>query len=525
MYNPVRKILVFLVLIFVVPSIIFLILELDTLSGGEETIGAIYDNQLNAILFSVNQYTNDVVSDWVNVLDYELIRQSGNPDAISADGIRRFFGNNYSVQHLFIAGEDSIYQHSAGTFAIGKKTIDSVILAKQHEIRKLFSFRRGGFTQPLPIPGIPSREFTLFIAALEPRNGKEFTCGFITDTRTFASQYLKPRIDEIAQDKFIIAVFDSAAGTIAVTTDAVPITGLRQSKPLWLLPQFSVGIELKGETVEELVNSRTNRSLILTVILILVLLAGVIVVFINIRKELLLAKIRSEFVANVSHELRTPLALISMYAETLEMGRFKTEAKAKEYYSIISSESRRLSNIVNRILNFSKTESGKRTYHFDSVDASALIHSVCETYRHHLESNGFQFQCVSPPEEVTISADRDALTECIINLIDNAQKYSDKTKEIAVTLTADSNKAIIEVADKGIGIPGEYQKRIFEKFFRVPSGSVHNTKGAGLGLALVFSIIKAHSGTIALKSEPGSGSTFTITLPLLSNQRKKEMHQ
>ena len=301
MYNPVRKILLSLVLIFVVPSIIFLILELDSLSGGEETIGAIYDNQLNAILFSVNQYTNDVVSDWVNVLDYEVIRQSGDPGQLPADGIRRFFGNNYSVQHVFIAGGDSVYQYTSGDFTVRKQLIDSIILAKQHDIRKLFSFRRGGFTQPLPIPGIPSREYTLFIAALEPRNGKEFICGFITDSRTFASQYLKPRIDEIAQDKFIIAVFDSVAGTIAVTTDAVPISGLRQSKPLWLLPQFSVGIELKGETVEDLVNRRTNRSLILTVILILVLVTGVIIVFINIRKELLLAKIRSEFVANVSH--------------------------------------------------------------------------------------------------------------------------------------------------------------------------------------------------------------------------------
>lgn len=525
MYNPVRKILVFLVLIFVVPSIIFLILELDSLSGGEETIGAIYDNQLNAILFSVNQYTNDVVTDWVNVLDYEMIKQSGSPDALSAEGVRRFYGNNYSVQHLFIAGGDSVYQYPNGAFTIERNIIDSILLTKQHDIRKLFSFRRGGFTQPVPIPGIPSRNYTLFLAALEPRNGNEYVCGFITDTRAFASQYLKPRIDEIARDKFIIAVFDSVAGSIAVATDAVPISGLRQSKPLWLLPQYSVGIELKGETIEELVNRRTNRSLILTIILILVLVTGVVIVFINIRKELLLAKIRSEFVANVSHELRTPLALISMYAETLEMGRFRTEEKAKEYYSIISSESRRLSNIVNRILNFSKTESGKRTYHFESVDAAALIYSVCETYRHHLESSGFQFHCVCPKHEVPVTADRDAITECIINLIDNAQKYSDKVKEITVSLSAYNGKAMIEIADKGIGIPKEYQKRIFEKFFRVPSGSVHNTKGAGLGLALVFSIIKAHSGTISLNSEPGSGSRFLISLPLQANNIQKELDQ
>ena len=211
-----------------------------------------------------------------------------------------------------------------------------------------------------------------------------------------------------------------------------------------------------------------------------------------------------------------------MYAETLEMGRFRTEEKAKEYYSIISSESRRLSNIVNRILNFSKTESGKRTYHFENTDISELIQSVCETYRHHLESSGFMFNCISHTDALFVSVDRDAITECVINLLDNAQKYSDTTKEITVTLKASGTSALIEVSDKGIGIPKEYQKRIFEKFFRVPSGSVHNTKGAGLGLALVFSIIRAHSGSVSLKSESGSGSTFTITLPLLSDQNQKE---
>jgi two-component system phosphate regulon sensor histidine kinase PhoR len=199
-----------------------------------------------------------------------------------------------------------------------------------------------------------------------------------------------------------------------------------------------------------------------------------------------------------------------MFAETLEMGRVKTEEKKKEYYTIISHEANRLSKIVNRILNFSQAEAGKRKYNFAKVQLNEIVESVFITYNFHLQNKGFKF--VSHPDETipAIFADKDAVSEAIINLIDNAVKYSQDVKEVELSTGMIGELVYIKVKDRGMGISEKDQKRIFDKFYRVAGDNIHNTKGTGLGLSLVKQIVDAHKGEITLHSTPGKGSSFIL---------------
>ncbi len=239
-------------------------------------------------------------------------------------------------------------------------------------------------------------------------------------------------------------------------------------------------------------------------------------VFRNIKKEIQLAQIKADFVSNVSHELRTPLSLISMFAETLQMGRVKSEEKKNEYYSIIHSETSRLSGIVNKVLNFSKMEAGKRTFHMEKSDLNQVVENVFNTYKFHLQNNNFEFDYKCDGDLPPVNLDKDAVSEAIINLIDNAVKYSEENKVVILRTGEEKNYVFVEVEDKGIGISEADQKKVFEKFFRVSTGHVHNTKGTGLGLSLVKQIVDAHNGKILLSSTPGKGSRFKILLPARS---------
>jgi len=208
------------------------------------------------------------------------------------------------------------------------------------------------------------------------------------------------------------------------------------------------------------------------------------------------------------------LSLISLFAETLQLGRVKTEEKKNEYYSIIHSETNRLSSIVNKVLNFSKMEAGKRSFHFEISDLNSVTDNVFNTYRFHLQNNNFEFEFCKDETIAEVYLDKDAVSEAIINLIDNAVKYSDENKSVILRTGKENGYVFVEVEDKGIGILEADQKKVFEKFFRVSTGYIHNTKGTGLGLSLVKQIVDAHNGKIILSSAPGKGSRFRILFPV-----------
>lgn len=246
-----------------------------------------------------------------------------------------------------------------------------------------------------------------------------------------------------------------------------------------------------------------------------VLLAGLTLAFLSARNAMRLSRMKSDFVSNVSHELRTPLASIRVFAEFLRAGKVKSPEKVVEYGEYIETESRRLSRLIDNILDFARIESSRKEYHLRSTDVVSLVRSVLHAFEVRLEQAGLRLELELPESGLpSAELDEDAVAQALYNLLDNAIKYSSTGQEIRVVVTHQEGHLVISVRDRGIGIARADQQRIFERFHRVSTGLVHDVKGSGLGLSIVEHIAKAHGGEIILDSEPGRGSTFSLRLPI-----------
>ncbi|MEW6210596.1 MAG: HAMP domain-containing sensor histidine kinase [Acidobacteriota bacterium] len=280
-----------------------------------------------------------------------------------------------------------------------------------------------------------------------------------------------------------------------------------------LFPKWKLAIGYKNTTVEALAKDNFQKSLMLSLFVLSLLILGIILILRATSREMKLAHAKSTFVSNVSHELKTPLALIRLFAETLELGRVRNQEKAQEYYRIINNESRRLTQLINNILDFSKIEAGRKEYEFAEADIAEVVEEVLRSYEYQITSAGFKLITDIEHDTPAVMIDQDAISQALLNLLNNAVKYSDEVKEISVRVRKRDGHVAVEVADRGIGIPRSEHEKVFEKFYRVSTGLVHNTKGTGLGLALVKHIVEAHRGQILLDSAPGKGSRFTMLIP------------
>ena len=254
--------------------------------------------------------------------------------------------------------------------------------------------------------------------------------------------------------------------------------------------------------------------LIALFLVLCVTLFGAYFLWRDVGRELRMAEMRSQFIASVSHELKTPLTAIRIFAETLRMGRLKDSQAKREYLDTIVNESHRLTRLLNNVLDFSKIEKGKRTYRREPACLSEIINAAVQATQYPLKQQDFHLNVHLEEELPDISVDRDAIGQAILNLLSNAMKYSGESRRIDLRVQKRAGHAVIEVTDRGIGIDPVQQKRIFEKFYRVPSEQNQRIPGTGLGLALVFHIVKAHDGHVEVRSVLGKGSTFSIHLPL-----------
>jgi signal transduction histidine kinase len=282
---------------------------------------------------------------------------------------------------------------------------------------------------------------------------------------------------------------------------------------------MALGIKFQGTTVEAIGRRWVMQSFLILGVLSLLMIGGLVLTYRSVSKEMALAHLKSDFVSNVSHELRTPLALIRLYAETLELGRITTQEKKEEYYRIIRKESERLTSLINNILDFSRIEAGRKEYDFRETDIAELVRNTLDAYRYQIEQQGFAFEQHIDSSIPAVRVDREAIARALVNLVNNALKYSANEKFIGVKLYRADDKLKLEVVDRGIGITRREQSKIFEKFYRTGDPLVHNTKGSGLGLSLVRHITKAHGGEVEVESTPGKGSKFVLSLPLVATSQ------
>lgn len=293
---------------------------------------------------------------------------------------------------------------------------------------------------------------------------------------------------------------------------------IEAEKPFaFVFTDWKIGLASRHATPAVVARRNFLVNIGLSVVLAAVLLGGLLLALRTASREMKLSQMKNEFVSNVSHELRTPLASIRVFGEFLRLGRFEGPEKVREYGDYIETESRRLTQLINNILDFASIESGRKTYHFERCDVREVVCETLRTFEIRLRQHGFNVRLEGadiplPPARI----DAGAIAQSLSNLLDNAVKYSNGNQDITVSLRRDGDFIVIAVKDQGIGIPRAEQAKIFDRFHRVSTGLVHDVKGSGLGLAIVRHIVEAHRGKLAVESRPGEGSIFSLHLPIES---------
>ncbi len=273
-------------------------------------------------------------------------------------------------------------------------------------------------------------------------------------------------------------------------------------------------------------NASLFRNLIVLGVAVFVLFGAIVFIFINAQREREFAQRQAGFLANVTHELKTPLAVMQAAGENISDGRVTDGQRLKNYGSHIYDEAIRLRTMIDKLLDVAKEDSGQTVVNQAPRRLDQLIASYIEKNRDYIEDKGFALNFSKEDNIPLVMIDNDHLETILNNLIENSIKYSSDTKQITVNVTSNNNETVtFSIKDRGQGIPKKAQKKIFDKFYRVEDSMIAKTKGHGLGLAIVKNMVEINGGTIQVISEPGKGSTFTVTFPALIKGYKKEQKE
>lgn len=262
--------------------------------------------------------------------------------------------------------------------------------------------------------------------------------------------------------------------------------------------------------VAQSISTLTVTTILLTLLIIFTFSASLLIIF----KQKKLSEIKNDFVNNMTHELKTPISTISLAAQMINDKGIPTERKNFPYLGgIIADESKRLGLQVEKVLQMAIFEKGKIKLKLKEIDLHTIINKVAGNINLQIQSRSGSLKLELNAQETTIIADEVHITNVVNNLLDNALKYSNDTPEITISTQNVTNGVVFSVKDNGIGITQENVKKIFDQFYRVPTGNIHNVKGFGLGLSYVKKITEAHGGKIWVESEFGIGSKFSVYLP------------
>jgi|GEM_PF-224393 len=342
------------------------------------------------------------------------------------------------------------------------------------------------------------------------------TWGFILSAEDLRDNILKPALLQYVPDENISWVVKDrdgnrllASGRSSIEPAAVRADFVSRF-PDWTL-EFH---QQPPDFLKTFLGSRRSIYSYMFLLIGGILTFGLVLTIRTVSHELELARMKADLVSTISHEFKSPLAAIRQLAEMLHSGRLPSEQRRQKYYDILLEQSERLSLLIDNVLNLARIEEGRKEFFFREVDLGALVREVVSSMQEQVGHEGFEISLESEKENVTAQVDRDSLSQVLANLLDNAVKYSGDSRKVLVRLSAEDGHAVIKVCDSGIGIRREELERIFDRFYRCGDELTRTVRGTGLGLSLVKEIVEAHKGSVHVESESGTGSTFSIRLPL-----------
>lgn len=259
---------------------------------------------------------------------------------------------------------------------------------------------------------------------------------------------------------------------------------------------------------------KLKLPILFSLLLITLTIASFVLLYRNMIKQKRLAELKNDLISNISHELKTPIATVGVAIEALKnFNAIDDPARTKEYLDISQNELQRLNLLVDKVLKLSIFEKKEIELKKERFDYKQLTAEIMNSMKLQFEKYRAKVSLNTEGESFYVDADKLHITSVVYNLLDNALKYGKENPEINVRLRSTDEHIELQVQDNGIGIPSEYKGKVFDKFFRVPTGDRHNIKGYGLGLSYVAEVVKRHKGEITVDSEAGKGSTFTVRLP------------
>lgn len=321
---------------------------------------------------------------------------------------------------------------------------------------------------------------------------------------------VEPVVEHVNRKLAELSVTQPFTARVVVAEADKKTTTVAETYGLASFPFFEVVFTAGGGAT--VMNVRRNAFAYSMTLLVAITVLGSVVVHRAVSQEMRLSQLRKDFVAAVSHEFRSPLSSIAMLAERLVSERSMAPGQLVEYHRIIDHDARRLSGLVSRLLNFGQIEEGKAAYSLAPVDLVAVTQEAIEPVRHVTAAGRVRFSAAETGP-LWVRGDRIALSHAVQNLIENAAKYSPADAPIDVICTSANGCHVVEVLDRGIGVPAAEQGKIFEKFYRGRDVAALNVQGVGIGLALVKHVMDGHGGSVSVESRAGDGSRFCLRFP------------
>ena len=316
----------------------------------------------------------------------------------------------------------------------------------------------------------------------------------------------------------VVGLYDGSQGSFLYSSDPKHEDMLEESpyrysfQPIGVVSsnQFFITLAFPGDLLPRIDSS---LYLYMSIFLVMVIAVMFLISLRTITNQRHLDQMKNEFISNMTHEIKTPISTISLACEMLQDHSVAQDENSRgNFVAIIADENQRMRILVETILQSSKMSNRNFSLNLIEVDINAIINKVAQSFQLTLNNRGGLLETHLEAEPSTLVADELHLTNMIYNLVDNGIKYSTSAPHIIISTRRDGDHLIVSVQDHGIGIAKADQKHVFEKFYRVSTGNVHNVKGFGIGLSYVAQVVKLHHGTIALESEPGRGTTFTVNL-------------